>query len=105
MSDIFGQRLYRTPYLVVPRLALEAMPIEWQIKLEALLQEADNAGLVTPEYFVFRDLTDGNPEAIKGVKQVNRGDWDQEPFYRFTGGWRHDPWTDYRHGNAWELIK
>lgn len=99
-GDVFGLRLYRTPYLVIPRLALEAMPMEWQEKFEALLKEADEAGIKTPEYLVFRDLSDGNPDAIRGVKQVNRGQWDQRPFYRFTGGWGDDPWANYRHGDA-----
>lgn len=104
MSDIFGTRLYRTPYLVIPRLALEAMPAEWQERFEALMTEADEAGIETPDYFVFRDLTDGNPDSIKGVKQVNRGQWDQEPFYRFTGGYYDDPWTNYRRGNIADLC-
>lgn len=105
MSDVFGSRLYRTPYLVIPRLALEAMPAEWQEKFEALLQEADNAGIKTPGYFVFRDLSGGNPDSIKGAKHVNRGRWDQLPFYRLTGGHNEDPWANYRRGNAMELSK
>ncbi|WP_075292616.1 hypothetical protein [Pararhizobium arenae] len=100
MSDVFGSRLYRTPYLVIPRLALEAMPLEWQERFEALLKEADEAGIQTPSYHVFRDVSDGNPEAIRGCKQVNRGKWDERPFYRLTGGWHDDPWANYRHGDA-----
>lgn len=104
-TDVFGTRLYRTPYLVLPRLALEAMPLEWQKKFEALMNEMEEAGIQTPHYLVFRDLSDGNPESIKGVKQVNRGQWDQNPFYRFTGGWYNDPWMNYRRGDAFELSK
>jgi hypothetical protein len=99
MSDIFENRLYRTPYLVIPRLALEAMPIEWQEKFEALMKEADEAGIKTPDYFVFRDLTAGNPDAIKGVSKVGE-DW-----YKFTVGYRNDPWANYRHSDALELSK
>ena len=44
MTDIFGQRLYRTPYLVIPRMALEAMPEDWQKRMVALLDEAEAAG-------------------------------------------------------------
>lgn len=102
-ADVFGSRLYRTPYLVIPRLALEAMPIEWQEKFEALLKEADEAGIQTPNYMVFRDLSDGNPDSIRGVKQVNRGQWDQRPFYRITGGHNDDPWANYRRGDAMDL--
>lgn len=60
----FDTRLARTPYLVLPKLAIQAMPIEWRLRLEALLREADEAGLETPNYLVFRDVTDGNPENI-----------------------------------------
>lgn len=104
MSDVFGERLYRTPYLVIPRLALEAMPEDWQLRFEALMKEADDAGIETPAYHVFRDLSDGNPDQIRGCKQVNRGQWDQRPFYRLTGGYRDDPWTNYRHGDIAELC-
>ncbi|WP_273772920.1 hypothetical protein [Brucella intermedia] len=103
MTDVFGTRLYRTPYLVVPRLALEAMPEDWQLRFESLMDEADKAGIRTPDYLVFRNLSDGNSDGLRGVKQVNRDRWDQTPFYRFTGGWRDDPWANYRHGNAWDL--
>lgn len=102
MSEVFGSRLYRTSYLVIPRLALEAMPTEWQERLEALLKEADDTGLQTPAYSVFRDVTSGNPDGIAGCKQVNAGAWRSKPFYRLTGG-RDDPWADYRRGDAWEL--
>lgn len=103
-QDVFGSRLCRTPYLVIPRLALEAMPLEWQQRFEALMKEADEAGIETPSYFVFRDLSDGNPDMLKGVKQVNCGQWDQEPFYRFTGGYYRDPWADYRRGDITALC-
>lgn len=103
-SPVFGSRLYRTPYLVIPRLALEAMPEEWQRRLEILLREADAAGLETPPYHVFRDVTDGNGDSIRGCKQVNRGEWDQSPFYRLTGGEHDDPWANYRRGNIMDVC-
>jgi hypothetical protein len=103
MSDIFGQRLYRTPYLVIPRLALEAMPTDWQERFEGLMKEADDAGIVTPSYLVFRDVTGDNPDGIRGCKQVNYGRWDQDPFFRLTGG-RDDPWANYRRGDVAELC-
>lgn len=105
MTDVFGSRLYRTPYLVIPRLALESMPQEWQENFEALLQEADEAGIKTPAYMVFRDVSEGNPDMIRGCKHVNRGHWDQQPFYRLTGGLYDDPWANYRHGDAMKLSK
>lgn len=103
--SVFGSRLYRTPYLVIPRLALEAMPKDWQERMESLLEEADEAGICTPAYHVFRDVSDGNPDMIRGCKQVNRGDWNNRPFYRLTGGHNDDPWANYRHGDAMSLSK
>lgn len=105
MSDVFGIRLYRTPYLVLPRLMLEAMPLEWQQKFEWLLQEAEDAGLKTPSYFVFRDLTHGNQNLIKGCRQTNYGQWDEEAEYEFVEGYFDDEWANYRRGDAWELSK
>lgn len=103
MSDCpFDIRLNRTPYLVLPKLAIQAMPIEWRNRLEAMLEEMESAGIETPAYHVFRA---DPPVGIKGCKQVNKGKWDQEPFYRLTGGWQGDPWANYRHGNALALSK
>lgn len=56
-------------YLVIPRMALEAMPHEWQEKLVELLDEAEQTGLETPEYTVQR---------------------------RESGKFIKDPWRDYR---------
>ena len=55
----FDLRLARTPYLVMPKMAIQAMPREWRERLEALLLEAEEAGLETPEYHVFRDDGEG----------------------------------------------
>lgn len=100
----FDTRLNRTPYLVIPKLALQAMPLEWRRRFEKLLEEADEAGLETPEYTVFRDVTRGNSESVRGCKQVNPDDWSQRPFYRLTGGNQGDPWADYRHGDVSALC-
>ena len=37
-------------YFVVPRSALERMPLEWQERFVALMNEAEEMGLETPEY-------------------------------------------------------
>lgn len=97
-----GTLLYRTPYFVLPRLAIEAMSDDWQKRFFDLLEEAADVGLDTPEYHVFRA---DPPPGMRGCKQVNKGAWDQTPFYRLTGGWNGDPWADYRHGNAWEIME
>lgn len=86
----FDRRLCRTPYLVVPKLAIQAMPMEWRNRLEALLQEAEDAGIETPEYHVFRD--DGEGGEYTRARIVN----EQTGFVRLVGG-RPDPWADYRH--------
>ena len=70
--------LTRSAYLVIPRLALEAMSVEWQARLVALLNEAHEAGLETPEYGVFRKDRAG----------------------RFAG----DPWSEYRHGRIEDVC-
>lgn len=100
----FDYRLYRSPYLVLPKLAIQAMPLEWRERLEALLKEADEAGLETPDYLVFRDVTGGNPDSIRGCAQVNQDKPQDRPFYRLTGGYRDDPWADYRRGDVKELC-
>lgn len=96
----FDTRLYRTPYFVIPKLALQAMPMEWRERFEALLVEMEDAGIETPAYHVFR----ANPHyGMRGCKQVNADRHDQRPFYRLTGGWEDDPWANYRHGDAFGL--
>ena len=99
MAD-WGSRLYRAPYLVLPRLAIESMPEEWQDRLEALLREADDTGLETPGYYVLRDKSEPDCDPfIRGLKDVTSASEPRE-FLRFDG--RHgipDPWANYRHGD------
>jgi len=64
-------------YLVIPRLALEAMPLDWQKRFVALMDEAEAAGLETPsDYAVHR---------------------------RDHGRFITDPWRDYRRGDFAEV--
>lgn len=88
--------LYRTPYFVLPRLAIEAMPTDWQWRLVALLDEAKAAGMVTPDYHVFRA---DPPLGIRGARVVNR----DTGFIRLTSG-RDDPWANYRHGDIRTVL-
>lgn len=91
--------------MVIPRLAIEAMPQDWQDRLEALMQEAEDSGLETPGYYVLRDKNeDGCDPFIRGLKDVTS---DSEPreFLRFHG--RHgipDPWANYRHGRIADVC-
>jgi hypothetical protein len=86
----FDLRLARTPYLVLPKLALQVMPMEWRHRFEALLVEMEDAGIETPDYHVFRD--DGQGERYTRARVVN----EQTGFVRLVGG-EDDPWADYRH--------
>lgn len=91
----FDVRLNRTPYLVIPKLALQSMPMEWRLRFDALIQEAQDAGIETPEYFVFR----GGHDAYTRAKIVN----ENTGFVRLVKG-LEDPWADYRHGNIYDLC-
>ena len=102
MPANWNSRLARTPYLAIPRLAIAAMPQEWQDRMEQLLQEADDAGMETPAYYVFRDLTYADDSFQFGVKDV--GDHGN-PHYVFGGRKAYaDPWANYRHGKIDELC-
>lgn len=91
MTDCpFDRRLARTPYLVIPKMALQAMPLAWRQMFEALLVMADKAGLVTPDYHVFRA---GNDEYTR-ARCVN----EHTGFVRLVKG-REDPWASYRHAD------
>ncbi|WP_019999100.1 hypothetical protein [Aureimonas ureilytica] len=91
-----ASRLYHTPYLVMPRLALEAMPIDWQRRFEALLKEADDAGLETPGYYVLRD----EPEYTTTEDADSTDPTSRIETYHSL---RNDPWANYRRGDAWAL--
>lgn len=91
MSDCpFDLRLARTPYLVLPKLAIQVMPLEWRERFDAMLAEMETAGIETPAYHVFRD--DGPGERYTRATVVN----EKTGFVRIVGG-EHDPWADYRH--------
>lgn len=89
-------RLYRTPYLVIPRLAIEAMPVGWQRKLEALLVEADETGMVTPNYHVLPD-----DPTLTIVRRYDEDDPDSRDYEFYAVG--TDPWANYRRGNILDL--
>lgn len=93
--DIWATRLPRTPYLVIPRLAISAMPLEWQERLEQLLVEADDAGMETPSYYVFR----GGDDEYTRAKLVNY----ETGFVKIVHG-REDPWANYKYGDAAEIM-
>ncbi|WP_211295108.1 hypothetical protein, partial [Novosphingobium guangzhouense] len=96
-EDLCHRRLYRSPYLVIPRLALQAMPDEWQDRLEALLKEADAAGLDCPQYQVFRD--DGPGSEYTRARVVNEA----TGFVRLVRG-SDDPWANYKYGDVREIC-
>jgi len=81
----FDHRLARTPYLVLPKLAIQVMPMEWRLRFEELLVEAENAGLETPAYDV----------VVEGGT-IERA-FDDELFEEVAIPSIDDPWADYRH--------
>lgn len=94
-DDLVWSRLARNSYLVVPKLAICAMPVGWQARLEDLLSEADAAGLETPDYFVFR----GGDDEYTRARMVN---W-STGFVKIAHG-REDPWANYKYGDVKELC-
>lgn len=93
----FDTRLARTPYLVVPKLALQAMPLAWRERLEGLLAEADAAGMETPNYHVFR-----NDPAFTHAERADSEDDYSQVLDLFLV--RPDPWADYRRGDIRALC-
>jgi hypothetical protein len=85
----FDSRLARTPYLVLPKLAIQVMPMEWRERFDAMLDEMEALGIETPSYHVFRD-DDGSEFARARVVNEETG------FVRLIKG-ESDPWADYRH--------
>jgi hypothetical protein len=86
----FDGRLARTPYLVLPKLAIQVMSIEWREALEALLVEMEDCGLETPVYEV---VPKGGE--IRQRMCCDKDDWrcgEVVPVPSID-----DPWADYRH--------
>jgi hypothetical protein len=93
----FDARLARVPYLVIPKMALQAMPMEWRERFEALLVEADDTGLETPDYHVFR----------RGLPYTTTENSDSEDDYspiQELFVLRGDPWADYRHATHEHVL-
>lgn len=92
--------LDRQSYLVIPRLALQELPLEWQNKLIALLDEAADLGMVTPSYTVLRD------DRAYVWKQRSYNDDNEEPEHEVTAYHpiKKDEWANYRRGKAADLC-
>lgn len=84
-------------YLVVPRLALESMPVEWQNRMIALLDEAETILTSTPDYHVLRD----DPRYTFVEKYDSEDETSRD--YIFTA-LDEDPWADYRRGDVTTLV-
>jgi hypothetical protein len=97
MGCPFDYRLARTPYLVLPKLAIQSMPMEWRRRFEAMLQEMDDTGMETPGYQVFRD--DGLGEPYTRATCVN----ESTGFVKIVRG-SEDPWANYRHGKVEDIC-
>lgn len=84
-------------YFVMPRMAIEAMPHEWQRRFIALMDEAEAADLNTPDYYVLRQ-----EPYYTTVKKYDEDDETSRDF-EFTA-WFEDPWANYRRGNIEDLC-
>lgn len=86
----FDGRLARTPYLVLPKLAIQVMPLEWRVRFDAMLQEMEDAGLSTPAYEV---VPEGGELCQKRCR--DKDDWRYGEVVPVPS--IDDPWADYRH--------
>jgi hypothetical protein len=77
IHQFFG--LTYSSYLVLPRLLLQEMPLEWQQQLVDLLDKLNDTGISTPVYAVQR--RDNQGRMIKD-----------------------EPWSRYRHGTVADAI-
>ena len=90
--------MYRSAYFVLPRLAAEAMPDDWQQRFVDLLNEAyEGHGLETPQYYVTRE-----GEEYVTVRHSDPED-DSSSIDEL---WLHseDPWSNYRRADISDLC-
>lgn len=78
LNEYFG--LSYAQFITIPRLVVQSMPLEWQNKMKALLEEMDNTFDWRPK------------EGRYWVKLKNE-----------KGQYCHAPLNDYRHGNIEHL--
>lgn len=77
-------------YFVAPRMALQAMPEDWQRRFVDLMTEFEATGIETPSYHVLRDS-----EAHTVIERCDDEDPESPP-YRFTAI-DADPWAQYKY--------
>lgn len=84
-------------YFVLPRLVMQEMPLDWQRRFVALMDEAAELNVPDLAYHVLPD----NPE-LTHVARYDSEDETSRP-YEFTA-LHEDPWANYRRGDAVELC-
>jgi hypothetical protein len=84
-------------YFVLPRLAMQEMPIDWQERFIALMAEAEALGLETPNYHVLRNSREHTLVAKYDPDDETSRD------YEFTAV-AEDEWANYRRGSAAALC-
>lgn len=89
--------LSRSAYFVMPRLALEAMSLDWQTRFLELMREAEATGLETPDYHVLR--CDSDYTTTQPNDSEDSYSWDREFYIQ-----RQDEWANYRHGSVNKLC-
>jgi hypothetical protein len=86
-------------YFVMPRLAIQDLPHDWQRRFIALIDEAyDVHGMETPAYHVLRQGSDYTIEVREDP------DDEKSDVLRYLPV-REDPWANYRRGRAADLVK
>jgi hypothetical protein len=86
----FDYRLARTPYLVLPKLSIQVMPLQWRMAFDALLQQMEDTGLATPAYSV---VVSGGE-----IKNMLQDDEEEACYGEIVPTVSiEDPWADYRH--------
>lgn len=84
-------------YFVVPRLALQSMPLDWQKRWLALMAEFEESGMKTPSYHVLRAESE-----YTFVEKYDKED-ETSRDYEFTA-LTEDPWANYRRGDISKLC-
>lgn len=96
IHEWFG--LSYTNYFVMPRLALQDLPHDWQRRFIALMDEAhDVHGMKTPDYHVLRK----GSEYTVAVPDDPDDETSRVSEYLVS---TEDPWANYRRGRAADLI-
>lgn len=80
-------------YYTVPRMALEAMPLDWQTRFVALMDEFEDIGIETPTYYVLRDDEKYTRKEMYNDDELNEPNGPIQSLHLIND----DPWAEYRY--------